>query len=318
MKILFLGTGDIGVPTLRAIAGKHDLCGVFTQPDRPAGRKLHLKPSPVKLVAQELGISVFQPEKLRGDDILKQLVDFQADLFFVAAFGQLLSPAVLQIPRLGCVNLHASLLPRHRGASPVHASILAGDAESGVTLMFMDKGLDTGDIILQHRIAVLPNDTAGSLHDRLAESAPAPTLEALTQIEQGTATRTLQNPELATYAPKITKAEGCLDWSQSAVELARKVRAFHPWPGTFTHLPDGSTLKVHSAQAIEGRGLPGTTLNSPGFPLAVATGDGVLVLHTVQLSGGRCLDASTFLRGHPISIGTMLAGLPTTDCKKSD
>ncbi len=308
MKILFLGTGDIGVPSLRALAAHHDICGVFTQPDRPAGRKLQLKPSPVKLAAQELGIPIFQPEKLRGDAILAQLKDLGADLFFVAAYGQILSPAVLKVPRLGCVNLHASLLPRHRGASPVHAAILAGDQESGVTLMFMDEGLDTGDIILQNRIPILPDDTAGSLHDRLAESAPNPTLQAMALIECGIATRTPQNTELATYAPKITKDQGRLDWTQPAVDLARRVRGFHPWPGTFTHLPDGTTLKIHSAQSIDESGLPGTILASSDFPLVVATSAGALALHTVQLPGGRRLDSATFLRGHPLPPGTQLLG----------
>ncbi len=306
MKILFLGTGDIGVPTLRALAINHNICGVFTQPDRPAGRKLQLKPSPVKVAAQELGISVFQPEKLRGEPILEQLKDFQADLFFVAAYGQILSSAVLNIPRQGCVNLHASLLPRHRGASPVHAAILAGDPETGVTLMYMDEGLDTGDMILQHRIPILSDDTAGSLHDRLADSAPLPTLKAMEQIEHGIAIRTPQNPDLATYAPKISKSQGCLDWTQSAVDLAQRVRAFHPWPGTFTLLPDGTPLKIHSAQPVEGKSSPGTILTSTDFPLVVAAGVGALALHSVQLPGGRRLDSDTFLRGHPLPPGTPL------------
>jgi len=306
MKMLFLGTGDIGVPTLRALAERHDICGAFTQPDRPAGRKLQLKPSPVKLAAQELGIPVFQPENLRGEATLEQLKDFHADLFFVAAYGQILSPAILKMPKWECVNLHASLLPRHRGASPVHAAILAGDPESGVTLMFMDKGLDTGDIILQHRIPILPEETAGSLHDRLAKSAPGPTLEAIARIEQGTVTRTPQNAALATYAPKITKAEGCLDWSRSAIDLARKIRAFHPWPGTFTHLPDGTPLKIHAAQAIEGSGQPGTILASSEFPLVVAAAQGALALHMIQLPGGRPLDTATFLRGHPLPVAMQM------------
>ncbi|MEX1119001.1 MAG: methionyl-tRNA formyltransferase [Terrimicrobiaceae bacterium] len=312
MKILFLGTGEIGVPTLRALAGHHEICGIYTQPDRPAGRKLQLKPSPVKVAARELGISVYQPEKLRGDDTIQQLRDFQADLFFVAAYGQILSSTILDIPRLGCVNLHTSLLPRHRGASPIHAAILAGDAESGVTLMFMDKGLDTGDIILQHRISILSDDTAGTLHDRLAVSAPVPTLEALGQIEQGTVTRTPQDSDLATYAAKITKAEGCLDWAQSAVVLSRKVKAFQPWPGTFTFLPDGSPLKIHSAQVVEGSGQWGTLIASPEFPLVVATARGALALQVIQIPGGKALDAATFLLGHSLPPGTQLrrASLP--------
>jgi methionyl-tRNA formyltransferase len=299
MKILFLGTGDIGIPALRAIAGSalHELVGVITQPDRPAGRKLHLKASPIKEVAIELGLPVFQPEKLRGTESLELLRSLDADLFFVAAYGQILSPDVLAMPRYGCVNLHASLLPRHRGASPVHAAILSGDQASGITLMFMDEGLDTGDILLQTPCPILPEDTAGDLHQRLANLASEPTLEILKRIANGTVTRTPQDHALATYASKIHKSRGQIDWALSAEMLARTIRGLNPWPGTFTHLPDGTLLKIHSATATDVPGTPGVWISSEVHPLLIAAGQGSLSVRSVQLAGGRRLDAAAFVRG---------------------
>jgi methionyl-tRNA formyltransferase len=340
MKILFLGTGEIGVPSLQAMAEHHQICGVITQPDRPAGRKLQLKPSPIKVAAEVLGLPVFQPEKLRGEDVLETLRSHDADLFFVAAYGQILSRAVLDIPRLGCVNLHVSLLPRHRGASPIHAAILAGDEQTGVTMMFMDEGLDTGDIILQTPIPILPHDTAGSLHDRLARMAPPTVLETLDRLQKGTATRTPQDSASATYAPKILKEQGRIIWSHTAESICRQIRGLNPWPGTFTHLPDGTLLKIHEAHAVASSSLqisgslagsqchvasassrwsesrylekmvlgPAGTVLPPqeNAPLIVATGEEALSLDSVQLAGARRLDARTFLQGHPLIPGTVL------------
>jgi len=306
LKVLFLGTGEIGVPSLQALAASTDIevCGVVTQPDRPAGRHLKVQPSPVKSAALELGLKVYQPEKLRAPDSVAMLSGLEADLFVVVAYGQILSKATLEIPRLGCVNVHASLLPKHRGASPIHAAILDGDQESGVTIMQMDEGLDTGDILHQSTCAIFPDDTAGVLHDRLAQLAPGPLLNVIRQLADKSASRTPQDESLATYAPKISRSHGCLDWSLSAEELERKVRAFNPWPGTFTRLADGATLKIHAACVTGGSGPPGTVLESAHYPLTVATGSGALALLSVQMAGGRRLDPASFLRGHAFPTGS--------------
>jgi methionyl-tRNA formyltransferase len=311
LKILFLGTGEIGVPSLQALStsGALEICGVVTQPDRPAGRHLKLQPSPIKAAAMDLGLKVYQPEKLRAPEALADVSGLNADLFVVVAYGQILSKATLALPRLGCINVHASLLPKYRGASPIHAAILNGDPESGVTIMQMDEGLDTGDILYQSACAILPEDTAGALHDRLARLAPVPLLRVISQLADNSASRIPQDDSLATYAPKITKSQGSLDWSRSAAELERQVRAFHPWPGSFTRLEDGSTLKIHAACLTEGSGPPGTVLESSRHPFTVATSDGALALLSVQLAGGRPLDSATFLRGHGVPPGSKLSTL---------
>jgi methionyl-tRNA formyltransferase len=210
---------------------------VVTQPDRPAGRDLKLRPSPVKVAAQELERPVLQPAKIRAPEALAQLVPFRPDVIVVAAYGQILPKAVLSLPPLGCVNIHASLLPRHRGAAPVQAAILAGDSETGITIMQMDEGLDTGDMLLKVTTPIAPDETAGSLHDRLALLAPAPLLDCLERLARGTATSERQDPALATYAPKLDRSDGEIDWSKSALEIERRIRAMTPWPGAFTVMP---------------------------------------------------------------------------------
>jgi len=304
VKVAFLGTGDIGVPALRALAG----CGAcrvvaaVTQPDRPAGRSMKLRGSAVKTAALELGLPVLQPERVRTAEAQAGLAALEADLFVVAAYGQILPRAVLDMPRLGCINLHASLLPRHRGASPVHAAILAGDNVSGVTVMWVDEGLDTGDILLARPCPVDASDTAGSLHDRIAGLAAEAVLESVGLIADGRAPRIPQDASLATYAPKISKAEGKIDWYQSAAEIERRIRGLHPWPGTFTRLPDGRLLKLHRAilrPDSPGRGEPGCAREENGA-IIVATGDGEIALLDVQIEGGKRMDAAGFLRGHPL------------------
>jgi len=242
-----------------------------------------------------------QPERIRKD--FAALAAWNPDLMVVAAYGQILPRPVLDLPRLGCLNLHASLLPRHRGASPVQAAILAGDAETGVTAMYVDEGLDTGDILLARKIPILPNETAGELHDRLADLAPAVLNESLELLENGSAARIPQDAALATYAPKLGRQDGRLDWHEPAGLLARKVRAMSPWPGASARLATG-ILKIHSAEESVASGIPGTVLSAGPDGIVVAAGEGSLVLREVQIEGKKRLSAAEFLRGFPLPAGT--------------
>lgn len=312
MKVVFIGTGEIGVPALRSLKEAHEVIAVVSQPDKPAGRSLRTKATPIKEAASELHLNIFQPERVKSAGAIEQLRSADAELFVVAAYGQILPQQILDLPPLGCLNIHASLLPRHRGASPVHAAILAGDEESGVTIMQMDAGLDTGDILLQRRCPIGAEDTAGTLHDRIAALAPEALLSAIQLLAAGDAKPVKQNPALATYAGKITKEDGLLAWQLPAYELERKVRGLSPWPGTFTRMPDGTHLKVHRAVALDL-----ATSRNHGEVLAVseegvdvACGNGVLRLLEVQAPGRRRMLIADFLRGHPITPGLSFTTLP--------
>ena len=307
MRIVFCGTGEIGAPALKALLAskKHTVVGVITQPDKPAGRDLKPRMSAIKQIALAQNLSVQQPEKLRDAAALEDLRALAPDLMVVAAYGQILPKSVLEIPRLGCLNLHASLLPRHRGASPIHAAILAGDRETGITVMYMDEGLDTGDILLAKPLTIGPDETTGQLHDRLADLAAPCLLEALDLLEQGNAPRVPQDNALATYAAKLKKTDGLLDWCQPAEALATRVRAMSPWPGAYTRLA-GQTLKIHSAKSDPASGPPGEILASDPGVIRVGCGFGSLLLESLQLEGRKRLPAAEFLRGHPIAPGTRL------------
>jgi len=312
MRLLFIGTGDIGLPSLEWLIGAagHELVGVVTQPDKPAGRRLALTPPRVKLRALAAGLPVLQPEKIRH--AIEPLRAFQADAAIVAAYGQLLPPAVLRLPRLGCLNLHASLLPRHRGASPIQAAIREGDAETGITVMYMDEGLDTGDVLLMKRTPILADDTGGSLHDRLAALAPRALERALGLLAAGRAPRIPQDAALATHCGKLRREDGRLAWTRPAAELERLVRAYQPWPGTFALLggEGGEALKIHRVSVLPGgvaTVLPGTVLSAdPKAGWTVACSGGALRLEEVQGAGGRRLAAADFLRGHPVAPGSRL------------
>lgn len=307
MRIVFCGTGEIGAPALRALldSKKHTVVGVITQPDKPAGRDLKPRMSVIKQIALDQNLPVQQPEKLRSPAALEDLRSLAPDLMVVAAYGQILPKSVLEAPRLGCLNLHASLLPRHRGASPIHAAILAGDRETGITVMFMDEGLDTGDILLAQKLSIGPNETTGQLHDRLAALAAPCLLEALDLLEAGNAPRISQDNALATYAAKLKKTDGLLDWREPAEALATRIRAMSPWPGAFTHL-NGQTLKIHAVKPDPASGSPGEILASEPGVLRVACGSGSLILESLQLEGRKRLPAAEFLRGHPLATGTRL------------
>ena len=312
MRLVFLGSGAIGVPSLNALAasGTHEVQAVFTQPDRPAGREMKLRAPPIKVAARDLGLPVHQPAKIRAPEALAIFAELQPDIIVVAAYGQLLRKSLLSLPRLGCINIHASLLPRHRGAAPVQAAILAGDSETGITIMQVDEGLDTGDILIQVTTAIGSEETAGSLHDRLALLAPAAVLETLDLLDRGVARPRQQDPALATYAPKIRHQDGEIDWIKPAVEIERRIRAMTPWPGAYTSIllrNASAPLKIHRARAGEEiAGSPGTVLAASGDGILVATEKGGILLQEVQLPGGKRLAAGDFLRGHPITPGLRL------------
>jgi methionyl-tRNA formyltransferase len=303
-KIVFMGTPDFAVPALRALIAAHDVIGVVTQPDRPAGRSRQIQISPVKAAALEHGIPVFQPEKLRRPEAVDTLRQWQADLYVVAAFGQILPQSVLDIPAHGAINIHASLLPRWRGAAPIQAAIRAGDAETGITIMKMDAGLDTGPILSQRALSIAPDETGQSLHDKLARLGGELLIETLPAYLNGAIQPQPQEDSLATFAPRIEKDEGRINWAEPAIAIERTVRAFTPWPGTFTTWK-GRLLKILAAEAISGNGQPGMVLEHKD-QLVVGTGEGLLMPTRLQLEGRGAVSAADFRRGYADVIGARL------------
>ncbi|MFL6501026.1 MAG: methionyl-tRNA formyltransferase [Candidatus Udaeobacter sp.] len=300
MRIVFIGTGEIGIPTLGALLdSEHEIVGIVTQPDKPVGREQRIEPPPLKKTLirrpRPPGAPILQPAKIKDPQTIEEIRRLAPDVIVVVAYGQILPRDVLQIPRLACLNLHASLLPRWRGAAPIQAAIAAGDSETGITVMYMDEGLDTGDIVLQRNIEILPNDTGGSLHDRLAQIAPETLLESLRLLRAGNAPRVSQNNARATYAPKLKREHGQIDWFESAEAIERKVRAYNPWPGAFTKLGRGN-LKIFSASVVDLNGQPGEILRSDK-EFIIATGERALSLAEVQFEGKRRMTAAEFLRG---------------------
>ncbi len=296
-RVVFMGSPEFALPTLEALARHYPVVGVVTQPDRPAGRGNRLKAPPVKQRAEALGLPVIQPRRLSDPQALATLRAWRPDLIVVAAYGQILKPEVLQLPRYGCLNVHASLLPRWRGAAPIQYALLHGDAQTGVTIMLMDEGLDTGPILSQRATTILPDDTAASLSPRLARLGAELLLDTLPPYLEGELEPRPQDDSLATYAPRLKREDGRLDFHRSAAYLARQVRAFYPWPGTF--MPwRGQRLKVLAAHPVEDAPNPGPGVRTvyQGWP-AVGTGDGLLVLEQVQPPGKRPLPGDAFLRG---------------------
>jgi methionyl-tRNA formyltransferase len=300
MRLAFMGSPDFAVPTLRALHGAgHELAAVYCQPPRPAGRGYTLRPCPVQVVAAELGLQVRIPTRLRSNRA--EQAAFAAlglDAAVVAAYGLILPEAMLTGPRLGCFNLHASLLPRWRGAAPIQAAIMAGDSETGVTIMQMDAGLDTGPMLLQERVPITTTATAATMHDVLAKLGARLILHALTDRPQPVP----QPDEGVTYAPKFSRDSGRIDWTRDAPAIERQVRAYNPWPGTFTTL-HGKMLKVLAAEPCRRSGEPGAVLDEH---LTVACGTGALRLTRVQLSGRPAMPAEDFLRGHAVTVGVSL------------
>ncbi|MDG1582884.1 methionyl-tRNA formyltransferase [Pseudomonas sp. GOM6] len=289
MRIVFAGTPEFAAQHLQALldAGRQ-VVAVYTQPDRPAGRGQKLMPSPVKQLALLHGLPVYQPQTLRDPAAQSELAALQPDLMVVVAYGLILPQVVLDTPRLGCINSHASLLPRWRGAAPIQRAIEAGDASSGVTVMQMEAGLDTGPMLLKVSTSISAEDTGGSLHDRLATLGSAAVVEAVAKLAAGELQGEVQDDSLATYAHKLNKDEARLDWSRPAVELERLIRAFNPWPICHSTL-NGEALKIHAAQLGEGSGQPGSILAADKSGLTVACGQGSLRLTRLQLPGGKPL-----------------------------
>jgi methionyl-tRNA formyltransferase len=290
-----MGSPDFALPTLRALAGKYKVVGVVTQPDRASGRGRELKPPPVKSLAQELSLPVIQPEKLRQPEAMEQLRAWAPDLIVVAAFGQILRKEVLDLPLHGCINVHASLLPRWRGAAPINAAILHGDEETGITIMKMDVGLDTGPILSQRSLPLTRQDTAGSVFDRLSRLGAELLIETLPDYLSGKIQPVPQPDEGSTYAPMLKKEEGRLDFTRPAEELERRVRAFNPWPGAFMDFA-GALLKIHRAHVEPGAANAGQRLIHQDQP-ALGTGDGLLILDEVQLAGKKPMSGKAFLAG---------------------
>jgi methionyl-tRNA formyltransferase len=302
VRIIFAGTPPFAAAALDALADAgHDVALVLTQPDRPAGRGLKLTPSAVKQAALARNLPVYQPASLKTPEAQAELRAVNADVMVVAAYGLILPQAVLDLPRFGCLNIHASLLPRWRGAAPIQRAILAGDPETGITIMQMDAGLDTGAMLTKTPVPILETDTAASLHDTLAAAGANAIVDALEHYSM--LVPQAQDESQATYAAKLKKEEAQLDWNQPADVLARAVRAYNPAPGAWMLL-DGAPLKIWGARAVAGTGHPGEVLRAEAEQLVVACGDGALALHEVQPAGSKRMPAAAFLAGRPLPPGT--------------
>lgn len=306
MRVVFMGTPEFAIPTFEGlIESGVKLVGVFTQPDRPKGRGRKLEASPVKQLALEHNLPVFQPQRLRDKDAVKQVRALHPELIVVVAYGQILPQDVLDIPKHGCINVHASLLPRHRGAAPINKAIMEGDPITGVTTMQMDAGLDTGDMLVKKSLSIFPNENAGELHDRLAQLGREGMEETLARLCAGTLTPEKQDDSVSSYAPMLKKADGLIDWSLSAISIHNQIRGLYPWPGTFTYL-DGEVLKVAESRIAKDNGSPGEVLKAEANQVLVACGVGALELRKLQLPGKKMLPAADFLRGVKLQRGQLL------------
>ena len=319
MRIVFMGTPDFSVPALKALVeAGHQVIAVVTQPDKPKGRGKEVQMTPVKIQAMEYGIPVYQPAKVREASFVEVLKGLEADVYVVIAFGQLLPKAVLELPKYGCINIHASLLPKYRGAAPIQWCVIDGERETGITTMMMDVGLDTGDMLEKTVIPIEEKETGGSLHDKLSLAGGALILSTLKKLEEGTLVRTPQTDEGTCYAKMLTKSLGDIDWNQSAVSIERLIRGLNPWPSAYT-LWNGKTIKIWSADVTTSReaaaflsesGVPSETGITPGtvvcsdkHSLVVCTGDGLLSVRELQMEGKKRMDTPAFLRGYPIPEG---------------
>ena len=307
LRLVYMGTADFAVPALRAlVSSRHEVVAVYTQPARPAGRGMQPRPSPIKRAAAELGLSLRTPTTLKVRSEEEDLAALDADLAVVAAYGLILPQAILDMPRLGCINLHGSALPRWRGAAPIQRAILAGDRETGVTIIQMEAGLDTGPMLAMERVAITDETTASALHDQLAALAGEMITPMVDRLAEGLVPATPQPEEGATYAKKIEKDEGRIDWQNPATQIDRQLRALNPWPGCYSVLEGGQRLRMLAGEVerdAEAREIAGTVLDDR---LRVACGEGVLRITKLQKAGGKPMEALDFLRGHPLPVGTRL------------
>ncbi len=305
-----MGTGEIALPSFRMMVEEGGLVGLVTQPDRPVGRSSKPQPPRIKSAAADAGVKVLQPERIRAGEGLSDISELNPDLIVVMAYGQILPRSVLELPRYGCVNVHASLLPRHRGASCIQAAIAAGDAESGISIIYMTEELDAGDIIAKAAIPLRPDDTGGVLHDRLAEFAPAILRECVRRVVGGNGSRKPQDESLATYSGRLHRGDGELNWALPAQEVERRIRAYDPWPGSFTSFHDARgrirRLKMFPGGAVLEENadcVPGEILRVSSSDIAVACGAGVMQLHEVQVEGGNRLPVAEFIKGNSLLAG---------------
>ena len=306
LRTVFMGTPDFALQTLQGLIDAGcKMVGVYTQPDRPKGRGKHLAAPPVKELAQKNDIPVYQPLKLRQTDAVAELEALAPDLIVVVAYGQILPKSVLEIPPNGCINVHASLLPKYRGAAPINKAIINGETETGITTMYMDVGLDTGDMLVKKTLSIGPEETAGELHDRLATLGRETMEETLRQLVAGTLQREVQDDEQSTYASMMKKEDGRIDWSRSAQEIHNHVRGLAPWPGAYTTI-NGKPLKLAETSQETAEGLPGCVIAADKNGVCVACGSGSLRIRQLQLSGRKRLPAADFLRGCPLQAGAMM------------
>lgn len=306
MKILFMGTPDFAAGSLKSlIDAGYEISAVVTQPDRPKGRSGKPVFSPVKEVAVEAGIPVLQPERIKRPEETARLLEYPADIYVIAAFGQILSKEILEQPRLGCINVHASLLPKYRGASPIQRVILDGEKSTGITIMQMNEGLDTGDILYSKTIELAPDETFETLHDRLMVLGGEALTEALPLIEEGKLTPVKQDDSLSCYAPLIKKEDGLIDWKRSSEEIYSQIRAFNPWPGAFTY-SSGKILKIWEAVPVSGTGKPGEIMGVDKNSFTVCCGIGAMKILSLQPEGKKRMDTSAYLLGNRTEAGQRL------------
>lgn len=309
MRIVFMGTPEFAVPSLEALLKSDDsVVGIVTQPDRPKGRGQHFSPSPVKLIAQREGIPLLQPTKMKDPSFMADLSAWKPDVIAVAAFGRILPPTILSLPPSGCINVHGSLLPKYRGAGPIQWALINGEAETGITTMLMDEGMDTGAMLLQAPITIGPEDTAGSLSPRLADLGGRLLVETLARLKTSTLTPRPQDQSLATLAPLLKKEDGAIDWTMPAASIANRIRGLTPWPGAYTFLRlDRWTISRALALDEATTLAPGQITALVKDAIHVATGNGVLAIRELQPANGRRMPASQYLAGHPLQLGMMLS-----------
>lgn len=307
-RVLFMGTSPFAVPSLKILLAKgENIVGVFTQPDKPQGRGLKIKVSPIKGVALENHLPLFQPVKINRDESVEIIKSLSPDLIVVAAFGQIISQRILDIPRFGSINVHASLLPKYRGAAPINWVIIQGEKKTGITTMLMDKGLDTGNILLQRKLEIFPEENAGELHDRLAFLGAEVLRETVARLKQGGVTPCKQEESEASYAPPLEKEDGVIDWEKPAEKIYNHIRGMNPWPGAFTYL-EGKILKVFQAKHViqDFPHEPGKVVKTSDEGILVETGEGHILLTEIQLENHKRMSSALFLRGHPLPIDVRL------------
>jgi len=301
-----MGTPDFAVPSLKALIKEHNVLAVVTQPDKPRGRGKKMMFPPVKEAAVEAGIQVFQPEKIKNDNFISELEKFNADIFVVTAYGQILPEKILNMPKFGCINVHASLLPKYRGAAPIQWAIINGEKVTGVTIMYMEKGLDTGDMILKKEIAIAEDDTYGSLHDKMSEIGALALIDAIELLEKGEVKPEKQNDEASCYAKKINKEFGKIDWNKNSKEILNIIKGLNPTPGAYTFL-NGEVFKIWRAEEYQcdsGKAGIIVDVNKKGF--IVKTNDSAIIVTEVQAKGGKKMSCADYLRGHPVEKGSIL------------